>query len=184
MTFSVILRVTLPPLPRRQQAAVRGVDVFTEAGEDDLLELAGHRTHFAHSDLRRRLDRVTVDSATDGRKGDGADPMRECHLQAAPIARGQKIRFAPRPAAPYRTHGVDDVPGREPVTARDLRITRRAAAEQTAFGEQLRTGGTMDRTVDTSSAEEGRIGGVDDGVDGERGDVGLTRFEHGLVASC
>src|SRR5258708_30585770 len=127
MTFSVILRVTLAPLPRRQQAAVRGVDVFTEAGEDDLLELAGHRTHFAHGNLRRRLDRVTVDSATDGRKGDGSDAMRERHLQAAPIARGQKIRFPPRPAAPYRPHRVDDVPGRRPVTTRDLRIPRPAA---------------------------------------------------------
>src|SRR5204863_504532 len=53
-----------------------------------------------------------------------------------------------------------------------------AAAKGAAFGDQLRPGSAMDRAVHTSPAEERVLRRVDDGVDGELGDVALNDLEH------
>ena len=78
---------------------------------------------------------------------------------------------------PDRTDGVDDVPGRQTKTGRDLRVAGGAAAEEPARREKLRAGGAVDRTVDTTAAQKRRIGRVNDGVDRELRDVALDHFE-------
>jgi hypothetical protein len=80
-------------------------------------------------------------------------------------------------AVPDRSNGVDDMPGGKPITLRDLGIAGSAAAQRTALGKQFGSGGAMDRAIDTASTEEGRIGGVDDGVNAQDGDVGNDDFE-------
>jgi hypothetical protein len=70
---------------------------------------------------------------------------------------------------------VDHVAGGQAVAARDAGLPRRAAAEGAALGQQLGAGGVVDRAVDAAAAEQAFVGGVDDGVDGEPGDVGLQR---------
>jgi hypothetical protein len=36
--------------------------------------------------------------------------------------------------------------------------------QRTAFGNEVRPGRPMDRTIDTTATEKRRVGGVDDGV--------------------
>ena len=52
------------------------------------------------------------------------------------------------------------------------------AAKRAALRDQLPPRRAMDRAVDTSPAEQRGVGGVDDGVDGKFGDVGLKDLEH------
>jgi hypothetical protein len=62
---------------------------------------------------------------------------------------------------------------------RHFRLAGAAAVQQTAFGEQIGTCGTMNRAIHTAATEQGGVGRVDDGIDIELGDVGLEDFEHG-----
>jgi hypothetical protein len=59
---------------------------------------------------------------------------------------------------------MNHMPGRQPISAGDLGITGRAAIQRAALGEQFRAGRPMDRAIDAAPAEQGRIRGVDDGV--------------------
>ena len=60
---------------------------------------------------------------------------------------------------------------RQPVAARDLGVAGLAAMQRPAFRKQLRPRRAMDGAIDATAAEQRRIGGVDDGVDIEFGDV-------------
>jgi hypothetical protein len=55
----------------------------------------------------------------------------------------------------------------------------RAAAEEPAFSEELRSGGPMDCAVHPAAAEQRRIRGVDDGINVEGNDVTVDRAESG-----
>src|SRR5437016_2992776 len=61
--------------------------------------------------------------------------------------------------------------GRQPIAARDFRRAGLAAAERAALLEQVRPCGAMDRAVNAAAAEQRRIRGVHDGVEGKRRDV-------------
>ena len=49
--------------------------------------------------------------------------------------------------------------------------------EAPAFGQQLRPGRPMDRTIDAAPAQRRRIGGVDDGVNAQGRDIGDDDFQ-------
>ena len=53
-----------------------------------------------------------------------------------------------------RDSGVDDVFGRQPVATRDLGITRFAAAQQSAFVQQLGPGGPVNGAIDPTAAQQ------------------------------
>src|SRR5215467_3005409 len=93
------------------------------------------------------------------------------------IAGRQQLVLALGLLAPDRTDRVDDMPGLEPVAARDLRGSGLAAAERAAFRQQLRARGAMDRAVDPAAAPQRAVRRIDDGVDVERGDAGDADFE-------
>lgn len=93
-------------------------------------------------------------------------------LQGAGVAGGERGVFAMAAAVPDRADGVDHMARGQTVAAGNLGIAGFAAAERFTLGEQLRTGCTMDRAIDAAAAKQRRIGGVDDRVDGQRGDVG------------
>ena len=73
-------------------------------------------------------------------------------------------------------NGVDDVAGRETVTAGDAGLSGGASAKGGAFTEQVGAGGPVDGTNDTTPAEEGTIGRVNNGVDVKARDVALDEF--------
>src|SRR6478752_4408927 len=72
---------------------------------------------------------------------------------------------------------MDHMPRRQQVALGDLGVAGLAAAEGAAFGKKLHSGGTVDRTIHAAPAEQGRVGGVDDGVNAEGCDVGNDDFE-------
>ena len=49
--------------------------------------------------------------------------------------------------------------------------------ERAAFGQQLGARRAMDRAIDAAPAEQGRVGGVDDGVNAQGCDIGDDGFE-------
>ena len=57
-------------------------------------------------------------------------------------------------AVPDRTDGVDDEAGGQAIALGQLGVARFAAAQQPAFVQQTRAGGTMDRAVDSTAAEQ------------------------------
>src|ERR1700744_47943 len=87
------------------------------------------------------------------------------------------------PTAPARTDGMDDMPRRKIVAARDFRIAGFAAAERFAFAQKLLARGTMDRAVDAAAAEQAFVGRIDDCVDIELGDVAERDLDV-AVAQC
>ena len=93
------------------------------------------------------------------------------------IAGGEQLLLALVAAAPDRTDRMNDVPGLEAIAAGDLGGTGVATAQRLALGQQLRSGGAMDGAVDAAAAEQRRFGGIDDGVDVERRDVGDADLE-------
>ena len=128
-------------------------------------------------DLCRPVGRKAVDARRYRREGDRAQrraprPARASWHRRWPAAAPRRLA-----ALPDRADGVDDMAGLEAIAARDLGLAGLAAAERAAFGEQLRPGGAMDGAVDAAAAEQGGVGRVDDGVDVERGDVGLEDLD-------
>jgi hypothetical protein len=87
-----------------------------------------------------------------------------------------------RPAAafPDGAHGVDDVLGGEAIAVGQPSLALRTAADFQALLQQLRPRGAMDRAIDAPAAAHRLIGGVDDGVDLELGDVADEDF-HAVV---
>jgi hypothetical protein len=61
---------------------------------------------------------------------------------------------------------------RQAVAAGDLRVAGVASAQRAALSQQFRPGRPVDRAVDAAAAEQRAVGGVDDGVDLKRRDVG------------
>jgi hypothetical protein len=102
-------------------------------------------------------------------------------LDRATIARRKQIVLADCAAVPHRPNRVDHVLGLEPIAFGDLGVAGFAAMEHPAFGHELRPRSTMDRAVDAAPAEQGRIRGVDDGVNAQRGDVGNNDFQPRLA---
>ncbi|MDB5627591.1 MAG: hypothetical protein JWR73_3393 [Tardiphaga sp.] len=89
-----------------------------------------------------------------------------------PVAGCQQIVLTVTTAAPDRADSVDHIAGGKPVTRRDLGLAGGAAMQRAAGSKQLRTGGAVDRTIDPAAAQQGLIGSIDDGVYGQRRDVG------------
>ena len=76
---------------------------------------------------------------------------------------------------------MDHVSGLEPVPLRDLGGAGFAAAEGTAFGQQIRTRSAMNGAIHAAAAEQRAIGGIYDCIDIQCRDVGNDNVEDGLA---
>jgi hypothetical protein len=74
---------------------------------------------------------------------------------------------------------MDHMPRLEAVAAGDLGGAGLPAAQFAALRQQTGAGGAVDRSVDSTAAEQRAVGGIDDGVNVELGDVG----DHDLEAA-
>jgi hypothetical protein len=95
----------------------------------------------------------------------------------APIARRECFIFALFSAVPDRTHGMNHMPRRQPITSGDLGIAGCAAMEGAAFRQQFWSGRAVDRTIHATATEQRRIRGVDDGVNAKCRDIGDGDFQ-------
>lgn len=103
-------------------------------------------------------------------------------LHGSAIAGGEFFGFVACASAPDGTDGVEDPLSGEEEAGSGLGVAGRAAAEFFAGAEEVFAGGAVDGSVDASAAEQGGVGGVDDGVHFKLRDVGLDDFEvHGLL---
>ena len=130
-----------------------------------------------HRDRGGLIGGKAIDAGRDGGESQRRQVMIRGKRDRPAIAGGQRRRLARRTAVPHRTDRVDDMERRQPIAARDLGVARGASAKPAAFGQQFRPGGTMDGTIDAASAQQRIVGRVDDGIDGERRDIGDDDFE-------
>lgn len=112
--------------------------------------------------------------------------MLPAELDGTAIASGEQIVFAKAAAVPDRSNCVDHMLGFEPVAPGDFGIAGRTTIQRATLGQQFRSGRPMDRTIDAAPAEQGRIRGVDDGVNAQCRDVGNDDFQPRLadLARC
>jgi len=164
--------------------------VGAETAEHDALDrprLSERREHGAKRDARSAIGWKAVSTRRDGGKGNRGKTVLACETEARTVAGGKQLVLAALAAAPNRTNGVDDVT-REKAKARgDLGIPRLAAAELGTSRAKLGTCGTVDRTIHAASAKQRPVGGVDDGVDVEPGDVAFDDFNaaaHSCIANA
>ena len=95
----------------------------------------------------------------------------------ADVAGCQRGIFARVAAAPDRADGMNHMPRRQSVPHGDFGAAGLATTQGATFGEQLRPGRAVDRAINPAPAEQGRVGGVDDGVNAQGRDVGDDGFE-------
>ncbi len=90
--------------------------------------------------------------------------MRRREPKRTAIAGCEQAVLVVAAAFPHRTDGMNDVLRRQPVAAGDFGVAGFAAAQPPAFQEQFRPRRAMDRAVDSATAKQGTVRGIDDGV--------------------
>jgi len=128
-------------------------------------------------DCRGTIGREEEPAGRNSGKGYGRQAVVVRKLERAAVAAGQEIVFANIAALPHRAHGVDDVARGQLVAHGDLRIARLAAIEGAAGDRKFGTSRSMNGTVDSAAAEQRTVGGIDDGINLQLGDVAHMHSE-------
>ena len=100
----------------------------------------------------RQVLRKPVNTGGDERKRDRLTRVLQRERKRRPVAGGELLTLSVRAAAPLRADRVDDIPARQSIALRELRVPSRAAAERFALCQQLRTGGAVDAAVHPTAA--------------------------------
>ena len=100
-------------------------------------------------------------------------------FHAAAIASGQQVVFVAGTSAPDRAYGVEDPFCGKVEPGRGLCRAGGAAAQLFAGSEEFLACRPVDGSIDAASAEQGGIGGVYDGIDGQFGNVSANYFKMG-----
>jgi hypothetical protein len=147
---------------------------FRKAAKNDLSERGRSLQRIKSRrdrDPRGAIAGKMIDAGGNGGKSDRAEIMASAKTDRAGVARG-KMSIFPAPATmPDRADGMDHMFGLQSVPAGDLGVARLAAAECAAFVKQFGPRCAMDGAVNAAATQQGRIGGVDDGVNAQRRDV-------------
>ena len=170
---------------------IDGQILVLEHVEDDLHGAAGFplpRFHRRHGDLRRLLLGEAEDAGGDAAKGDARYPVFPGDLQAGFVA-GRELLSVPlrQDALHDGTHGVDDPAAGQVVGRGDLGpagglAVALAGHEGGAVAAELHAGIGVDAVVDAVvagavAAGHAGVGGVNDGVAAQRGDVPLPEVQ-------
>ena len=162
-----------------QEAGVDFGGGGVEGAQEDAGERGGGRVGAEGSDrdFGGEVLGVAVDAGADGGEGDGLAVVLGGQFQAAAVAACQLGGFSLVAAVPDRADGVEDELGGETEAEGRFGVAGVASVELAAGFQELWTGGAVDCSVDASASAQGVIGGVDDGVDGEAGDVSVMDFQ-------
>ena len=103
--------------------------------------------------------------------------MHDGQRQRVAIAVREQPGLTVGAAAPNWADSMDDVAGCQAIAPGDPRLAGRAAAQRTAFGEKLGTGGAVDGAIDAAAAQQAFVGRVHYGIDVEAGDVAFDDLD-------
>ena len=106
----------------------------------------------------------SIDAGGNRGKCDRSQAVGLAEVDGADVARRQRVILAGVAAAPDRADSMNHMPRRQPISQCDFGAAGLAAMEGAAFGKKLGPRRAVDRAIDAAPAEQGRIGGVDDGV--------------------
>ena len=129
-----------------------------------------------HRNAGGAVHREAIGSGADGRKRDRADALLLGQRKAASIAAREQLIFAVLAIAPDWANRVKNPLGWQPVAPGDFRLPGRAAAQFSAFFQQLRPSRSMNRAVHAAAAQQGGVRGVYDSVHHLPRDVALHHF--------
>lgn len=131
--------------------------------------------------VTRQSARIPVYASANCAKGDAGAAILLGDLEALQVAALQEGSTGPL-AAEDGANCVDDVLGGKVVPAGDDGLAGVAAVRipVDALPHEFRTGGSVDCAVDAAAAAEGRVCGVDNGVDREGGDVCADEADAGV----
>ena len=101
--------------------------------------------------------------------------------QAVLVAVCKSLWFTVQPILPVRADRMDNVFRSEFKTWGYTCLPYRAASNAAACFQQVRPGGTVYCPINTASTQQRGVGGIDNGINLQGGDVGLNRmkFWHG-----
>ncbi len=161
----VYVRIAFSTRKPLRYLAIRVVNVFAPEHKDYFVDRIVRREKLPRGfqrDLRGFVNRITVSAATDRRKRYRFDFLLHRKLQGIPVAICQRLRFSIFPAAPDRSHRVNDELRQQSVPASNLRFSGFATAKFAAFGKQVGSRTTVDRAIHSASAEKRTVCRVHD----------------------
>ena len=139
---------------------------------DTALSGAKLRTDRANRDARCPIGGKGIDAGRYRRKGNRGETVRRRKIKRGAITGREQLLLPSAASSPDRADGMDDMPRRQAIAASDFCQTGFAAAKRSAFGQEVRSGSAVNGAVYPAAAKQGPVGGVDDGIGGERCDVG------------
>ncbi len=161
---------------------------FVEQNKPDLANMRRMHQSFASAgdgNLRRQLNRITVNPGRNRRKRDGAEPEFVGNLNRLDMAAGQGFRFSLPAAAPNRADGVNDILGGQSASrgSDSLAGGKASLLRDDGFaGIKNRWAScAMDSAIDAATAHEGGVRGVHDGVASFTGDVARSFYDEEAV---
>ena len=116
------------------------------------------------SNLQSLILRISVHARRDKRESNRFTAPLLRKRQRLTIAGFKQGLFAVFAVVIDRTDGMYDIFRRQMITTRDLRLAGLTTAKRSALGKQARTCGTVNRTVNTSTAEQRLVCGIDNGI--------------------
>ena len=114
--------------------------------------------------LQSLVFRIAVNAGGNQRKGHRLTAIFFCQVQRCPITGFQKFLFPMLAIPPTRTDCMDHIFAGQSVSLCNFGAAGLAAMQRTALCKQLRSGGTMNATVYTTTAQKRSVGSIDDCV--------------------
>jgi hypothetical protein len=125
----------------------------------------GQRIHRRRDrDPRRTIRGKAIDAGGNRGKGNRGKAVLLAQFDGTGVTRRQRLIDGGTSPIPDRADGMNDVSRRQTIALGNFGAAGFTPVQHAAFGEELGTRGAVDRTVDAAPTEQGRIRGVDDGV--------------------
>src|SRR5262249_33656748 len=122
----------------------------------------------SHGDFSSFLDGIAVCACRDCRECQRCQRVILGETDGLAIAAGERAGLVALAAVVNRPYGVDDVLCEKATACRDDSLAGGESVnlghDASALFEDGRSTGAMDRAIDASSTQQGRVGGIDDGV--------------------
>src|SRR4051812_28183612 len=139
----------------------------------DVRILVEVHSNLRDGNLRRTRQWEAIGAGRDGGECDRYRPDRRGQLETFAIARSEELVFSGVPTLPDRTDRMDDPLRGQVKSRREPSLAGRATADLAGGFQEAGPGGAVDRAIDPAATEERAIRRVDDGIDRQRGDIGL-----------